>query len=79
MNKILHQARQSSCLLGHTRSHTRAVVQGDWGCWCPPPPPPLTFLYVAIFKNDFAFSGKPLIFSTIMRSILWAGGAARGL
>ena len=43
------------------------------------PPPPLTFLYVAIFKNDFAFSGKPLIFSTIMRSILWAGGAARGL
>ena len=44
-----------------------------------PPPPPLTFLYVAIFKNDFAFSGKPLIFSTIMRSILWAGGAARGL
>ena len=77
MNKILHQARQSSCLLGHTRSHTRAVVQGGEGGLMEPPP--LTFLYVAIFKNDFAFSGKPLIFSTIMRSILWAGGAARGL
>ena len=78
MNKILHQARQSSCLLGHTRSHTRAVVQGGGG-GVDGAPPPLPFFYVAIFKNDFAFSGKHLIFPTIMRSILWAGGAARGL
>ena len=28
------------------------------------PPPPLSFLHVAIFWNDFAFSGKLLIFST---------------
>ena len=25
---------------------------------------PLSFLNVAIFRNDFALSGKPLIFST---------------
>ena len=25
--------------------------------------PPLSFLYVAVFRNDFATSGKPLTFS----------------
>ena len=26
--------------------------------------PPLSFWYVAVFRNDFAFSGKPLVFCT---------------
>ena len=43
----------------YTQSHTPTVVQGagDDGA-------PLGFWHVAIFRNDFAFSGKPLILST---------------
>ena len=45
-----------------------------------PPPPPLGFWYAAIFRNDFAFSGKPLIFSTrwgILHGWCAAGGLWR--
>ena len=37
-----------------------------------PPPPPPSPLYVAVFRNDFAFSGKPLIFSTRRAGIFQA-------
>ena len=40
----------------YKQSHTPTV--GWWTL-------PLEFWYVAVFRNDFAFSGKPLIFSTI--------------
>ena len=33
--------------------------KGEWGM-----DPPLNFWYVAVFRNDFAFSGKPLVFCT---------------
>ena len=47
--------------LGHTRKFisppcTRGGGRGVWT-------PPLSFWYVAVFRNDFAFSGKPLILS----------------
>ena len=44
--------------------HTPSGVQG--GVVGPPPPPPPTqsHWYVAVFRNDFAFGGKPLIFFT---------------
>ena len=29
------------------------------------------FLYVAVFRNDFTFGGKPLIFLTRLRHIIW--------
>ena len=35
-------------------------------------PNPLSFLYVAVFQNDFTFSGELLIFLNKMRHILWA-------
>ena len=55
---------------------------GGGGAWVPPPPPPppLGFWYAAIFRNDFAFSGKPLIFSTrwgILHGWCAAGGLWR--
>ena len=41
--------------------------------------PPLSFLYIAISRNDFAFSGKPLIFSLQDEVYFIGGGAAGGL
>ena len=55
--------------------HTATVVQG--GVHDPTPPPPESFWYVAVFRNDFTFSGKPLIFSTI-RGILYGWLARLG-
>ena len=46
----------------YTQSHTSTVVQGGGGGV--DGTPLLGFWYVAIFRNDFAFIGKPLIFST---------------
>ena len=43
----------------YTQSHTSTAVQEGLM-----DPPPLGILYVVIFPNDFAFSGKTLIFST---------------
>ena len=43
----------------YTESHTPTVVKGGGADGTP-----LAFLYVAIFRNGFALSGKPLIFST---------------
>ena len=43
------------------------------------PPPPLTFGYIAVFRNDFALSGKPLIFSLQDEVYFIGGGAAGGL
>ena len=42
----------------YAQSHTPTVVQGGDGTSAH------SFWYVAVFQNDFAFSGKPLIFST---------------
>ena len=42
--------------------HTPTVVQ--WGEWEVDGTPPRSFWYVAVFWNDFTFSGKPLIFLT---------------
>ena len=33
--------------------------------------PPRRCRYVAVFQNDFTLIGKPLIYSTRMRYILW--------
>ena len=57
--------------IGH---YTLTVVQqrvNDWN-------PPHSFWYSAVFRNDFAFNGKPLILSTRW-SIFYAGGATRSL
>ena len=40
---------------------------------------PLSFWYVSVFRNDFAFSGKPFIFSTSWGIFFMAGGATGGL
>ena len=40
--------------------HIPTVVEGGGGC----PPPTKSLLYVAVVRNDFTFSRKPLIFST---------------
>ena len=40
-------------------------------------PPSKSFLYVALFRNDFPFSGKPLIFSTRWGIFGAAGGLWR--
>ena len=45
--------------LTYKQSHSPPWYKGGW--WTPPPP---GFWYVVIFRNDFAFSEKPLIFST---------------
>ena len=45
----------------YTHSLTPTAVQGVGGWWNPP----LSFWYVAVFRNDFAISGKPLTFSKI--------------
>ena len=44
----------------YTQIHTPTVVQGERVDGTPP----RSFWYVAVFRNDFAFSGKPMIFST---------------
>ena len=44
----------------YTQIHTPTVVQGERVDGTPP----RSFWYVAVFRNDFAFSGKPIIFST---------------
>ena len=44
----------------YTQIHTPTVVQGEGVDGTPPE----SFWYVAVFRNDFAFSGKLLIFST---------------
>ena len=49
--------------LGRKRNTIPPSRYKGGGGWCNPPPP-LSFWYVAAFWNDFAFSGKPLIFST---------------
>ena len=46
--------------LGRTRSHTPNVGPVGKGWWNLP----FGFWYVAVFWNDFSFSGKPLIFPT---------------
>ena len=43
----------------HTQNHSLTMVQEE-GTWNLSP----EFLYVAVFRNDFAFTGKPLIFLT---------------
>ena len=48
----------SHALWNLTLGRTRKVITP------PPPPPPLGFLICSNFQNDFAFSGKPLIFFT---------------
>ena len=44
-----------------TYTQTSTVVQGGW---VDGPPLFYSFLNVAVFQKNFAFSGKPLIFST---------------
>ena len=41
--------------------------------------PLLSFWYVAVFWNNFTFSGKPLIFLTRLQVYFMGGGAAGGL
>ena len=41
--------------------HNPTVAQGGGGV---DGTPPLSFWYVVLFRNDFTFSGKPLIFLT---------------
>ena len=50
--------------LGRTymQIHTPTVVKGEGGGGADRPPK--SFWYVAVFRNDFTFSGKPLILST---------------
>ena len=52
---------ESPLTLGRTFSHTPTVVQGGGGGV---DRTPLGFLYVALFRNNFVFGGKPLISST---------------
>ena len=46
----------------YTQIHTPTVVQGKRGLM--EPRPRLRFWYVAVFRNDFVFSRKPLTFLT---------------
>ena len=57
----------------YTQSYTPTVVQGELI------DPPLSFWYIAVFRNDFALSGKPLIFSLQDEAYFIGGGAAGGL
>ena len=43
--------------------HTPTVVQRGLGGWVDGTAPQ-SFYYFVVFQNDFAFSGKPLIFLT---------------
>ena len=47
--------------------NTPTVEQGGWM----DPPPPQRFWYVAVFRNDFNFRGKPLIFPTRWGMFYW--------
>ena len=51
----------------YTQSHTHRSKRGAGIDG----PPLLSFRYVALFWNDFAFSGKALIFSTIWGIFYW--------
>ena len=54
--------------------HTPTVVTtGGGGGWMEPAP--RSFWYVAVFWNDFTFSGKPLIFSTRWGYFMGSGTA----
>ena len=57
----------------HTQIHTSTLIQGGEGWWMEP----LfgVFLYVAVFRNDFTFSGTSFIFLTKFMG----GGAVGGL
>ena len=57
----------------YTQSHTPTVVQGGGG-WLNPS---LSFWYIAVFRNDFAFSGKPLMFF-LQDEVYFIGGGAIG-
>ena len=60
----------------YTQSHTPTVVQGGGLI---EPPYPLSFWYIAVFRNDFAFGGKLLIFPLQDEIYFIGGGAAGGL
>ena len=56
--------------------HTLTAVQGGGGL--DGPPPPYSFLYAAVFWNDFPFSGKPLIWYSLQAKVYFMGGFAAG-
>ena len=62
----------------YTQIHTTTVAQGVGGGGMDGIPL-LSFWYVAVFWNNFAFSGKPLIFLTRLQVYFIGGGAAGGL
>ena len=47
-----------------TLGRTRKFIPPPWYKRGVDGTPPQGFSYVGVFRNDFAFSGKPLIFST---------------
>ena len=60
--EVLTFDQESSLTLGPTRR-----FRGMGAGWNPSP----EFLIYCVFRNDFTFSGKPLIFLKEMRYILW--------
>ena len=63
----------------YTQIHTTIVAQGVGVGVGMDGIPLLSFWYVAVFWNNFTFSGKPLIFLTRLQVYFMGGGAAGGL
>ena len=60
--EVLTFDQESSLTLGRTRKSY--PLPWHKGAGRVDGTPPRSFWYIAVFRNDFAFSGKPLIFLT---------------